>query len=174
MIAFGDWLKQLVMIVLLAVFSDLLLPTKAMQKYVRVVLGLTIIAAMMQPIVPFFKKNWADEMTNAAIAEFDAGQVGSGQGERSTQNAYAQALSDQTSATTNGLVASQLATQIERTFNITPKSITVSGAESGSGTIAVTVVIALLDAPKTSQIQGFIEQSLNVSLKQITVTAGGG
>lgn len=173
MIAFGDWLKQLVMIVLLAVFSDLLLPTKTMQKYVRMVLGLTIIAAMIQPIVPFFKKNWADEMTKAAIAEFDAGQVGSSQSDRTTERDYAAALQNQTDSTANGLLGAQLANQLEQTLGVTPVTLTVSGAETGNQNVSVHVVLAETDASQLNNVQAFVARSLGISVQKVSVRVGG-
>ncbi|MFD1428066.1 stage III sporulation protein AF [Kroppenstedtia sanguinis] len=46
----SGWLKQIVVLVLLAVFMDLLLPNNSMDRYVKLVMGLLIILAMISPI----------------------------------------------------------------------------------------------------------------------------
>jgi stage III sporulation protein AF len=48
------WIKRLILLVLLATFIDLLLPTTAYQKYVRLVMGLCILLAMLTPLLSLF------------------------------------------------------------------------------------------------------------------------
>lgn len=45
------WLKQVVLLVLLATFIDLLLPNQALSRYVKLVMGLLIILAILNPIL---------------------------------------------------------------------------------------------------------------------------
>jgi len=45
------WLQQIIAVVLLAGFIDLLLPNKAMQRYVRLVAGLIILLTILTPII---------------------------------------------------------------------------------------------------------------------------
>lgn len=47
----SSWLQQIIAVVLLAGFIDLLLPNKAMQRYVRLVAGLIILLTIMTPII---------------------------------------------------------------------------------------------------------------------------
>lgn len=47
----SDWLKQLIIIVMLAAFVDLLLPNNAMQRYVKLVVSLFIILVLLSPII---------------------------------------------------------------------------------------------------------------------------
>ncbi|QSO53326.1 stage III sporulation protein AF [Alicyclobacillus curvatus] len=65
----GGWLRQLILIIFLAILADFLLPTKAMQKYVRVVMGLAVIAAMLQPMMPLFHGGWANQLADKATSE---------------------------------------------------------------------------------------------------------
>ncbi|MBA4494988.1 stage III sporulation protein AF [Paenactinomyces guangxiensis] len=53
----GDWLKQIVLLVLVATFIDLMLPNNAMERYVKLVMGLLIILAILSPIFQFLKKD---------------------------------------------------------------------------------------------------------------------
>jgi len=50
----SSWLKNIILIVLLATFVDLLLPSSNMQKYARMVMGLLIILAILTPIIDIF------------------------------------------------------------------------------------------------------------------------
>ncbi|REE70634.1 stage III sporulation protein AF [Paenibacillus taihuensis] len=45
------WLQQIIAVVLLAGFIDLILPNKAMQRYVRLVAGLIILLTILTPII---------------------------------------------------------------------------------------------------------------------------
>ncbi|MFC5651564.1 stage III sporulation protein AF [Paenibacillus solisilvae] len=47
----SSWLQQIIAVVLLAGLIDLLLPNKAMQRYVRLVAGLIILLTIMTPII---------------------------------------------------------------------------------------------------------------------------
>jgi stage III sporulation protein AF len=46
----SDWLKQIVLLVLIATFIDLLLPNNRLDRYVKLVMGLLIILAMLSPV----------------------------------------------------------------------------------------------------------------------------
>lgn len=63
----NGWLKELILIILLASFIDLLLPSQAMQRYVRTVVGLFLLLVLLQPIFQWFQKGWdADKWLAAA------------------------------------------------------------------------------------------------------------
>lgn len=52
-----DWLKKLILLILLATIVDLLLPNSNMQRYARLVIGLLIILTMLSPIFSLFNIN---------------------------------------------------------------------------------------------------------------------
>lgn len=54
----GDWLKQVVLIIMLAAFVDLLLPNQAMQRYVKLVVSLFLLLTLMNPIFQLFRRDW--------------------------------------------------------------------------------------------------------------------
>lgn len=174
LIALGEWLRQLVVIVLLAVFTDLLLPTKTMQKYVRVVLGLTIIAAMLQPVVPFFQKDWTQKVTQIAIDEFDAGQVGSSTGVAQAEANYKNTLETQTQTEADALIAGQLTTLIDTAAHCSVLSVSVDGVNASRGVVTVTVTLPLVDVSKVQQVQSIVSSNLHIPLQQVHVTAEGG
>lgn len=53
----GGWLKQIILLVLVATFFDLLLPNNSMERYVKLVMGLLIILAILNPIFSLLDKN---------------------------------------------------------------------------------------------------------------------
>lgn len=53
----GGWLKQIILLVLVATFFDLLLPNHSMERYVKLVMGLLIILAILQPIFSLLDKD---------------------------------------------------------------------------------------------------------------------
>ncbi|KAA9007485.1 stage III sporulation protein AF [Paenibacillus spiritus] len=61
----GGWLRELVLIVLMASFVEMLLPGKAMQRYARLVLSLLVLLTMLSPIVDLLKGNAAAELGEA-------------------------------------------------------------------------------------------------------------
>jgi stage III sporulation protein AF len=46
----GGWFKQIILVVLLAVFLEFLLPSQTMQKYARLVMGMVLVSVMLIPI----------------------------------------------------------------------------------------------------------------------------
>lgn len=58
MIWFNGWMKELILIILIASFVDLLLPNHAMQRYVKTVIGLFLLLVLLSPVFQLFQKNW--------------------------------------------------------------------------------------------------------------------
>lgn len=55
MIAYlSEWLKKLILLVLIASFVDLILPNSAIQRYARMTIGLLIILTMLSPLLALF------------------------------------------------------------------------------------------------------------------------
>ncbi len=57
-----EWLRNIIVIVLLATFADLLLPNSEMQKYAKMVLGLLVIITIISPILTVFEQFSMNEM----------------------------------------------------------------------------------------------------------------
>ncbi len=51
MTALAEWLKQIIIVVLLATFIDLILPNRSLQRYVKLVISLFIIITILSPIL---------------------------------------------------------------------------------------------------------------------------
>jgi stage III sporulation protein AF len=50
----NGWMREVIMIVLLATFVDLILPSRSMERYVKLVLSLLILLTLLQPIINLF------------------------------------------------------------------------------------------------------------------------
>lgn len=47
--SFGDWIRSIVVLIVFAVFAELLIPRSSMQNFIRVVIGLLIMATILSP-----------------------------------------------------------------------------------------------------------------------------
>ncbi|SFJ31313.1 stage III sporulation protein AF [Thermoflavimicrobium dichotomicum] len=62
----SDWLKQIILLVLIATFFDLILPNHSMDRYVKLVMGLLIIMAILSPIFQLLKND--SNLSHLAVA----------------------------------------------------------------------------------------------------------
>lgn len=58
-----SWISQIILLILMAVVLELLLPNSSMQRYVRMVVGLLLLLALLKPVLSIFDTN-PDEMFN--------------------------------------------------------------------------------------------------------------
>ena len=75
----GGWLRDIVMIILLATFIDLLIPNNSLQRYVKTVVGLLILLTMLSPVIALFRAE-TDILRAAAQAAGIGGSGGAGGG----------------------------------------------------------------------------------------------
>lgn len=54
-----NWIKNIVVVIILAMFLELLLPKSEMQKYVKMVLGLLVILLVLNPVLDLIKQNFS-------------------------------------------------------------------------------------------------------------------
>lgn len=173
--ALGEWLKQIVLVVVLAALSDLLLPTKAMQKYVRVVMGLAIIALILQPVLPFFQKDWANHMATAAEQEILGGAGSTNAVSVPDASRLRQDLHAQKDEAVNKSVEVQLTDGIARQFQCDVEEVMVSGAARGPLSTQVTVTLQPLDAQKAADVRKWVANQLAIAQTQVQVkTSAGG
>lgn len=53
----SEWIRQIILLVLIATFIDLLLPNQSFDRYVKLVMGLLIIMAILTPILQLVNKD---------------------------------------------------------------------------------------------------------------------
>lgn len=68
----GDTLKTIILVILLAVFIDLIIPGKAMQRYVKVVISLFILMTILQPVLQLLHTDFNLEKLQFPDSPFDA------------------------------------------------------------------------------------------------------
>ncbi|SET57518.1 stage III sporulation protein AF [Paenibacillus sp. NFR01] len=64
----GDWLRELILVVLMAAFVEMLLPGKSMERYARLVLSLLVLLTMLNPVISLLKGDASKEL-GLALAE---------------------------------------------------------------------------------------------------------
>ncbi|MDF2922001.1 MAG: spoIIIAF [Paenibacillaceae bacterium] len=73
----SDWLKQVILIILLASFVDLLLPSQAMQRYVRTVVSLFLLLTLLAPLFELFQRDWDQDQLLAEAGQLQLHNSGS-------------------------------------------------------------------------------------------------
>lgn len=174
MSALGEWLKQIIMMVVLAVLSDMLLPTKSMQKYVRAVMGLAIIAVMLQPIMPFFRRDWADHMADVAAREIVDANDTTSPVSMPNINQVKQDMHAQEDERASQLVAAQLLGEIEKAFSCDVINVSVKGVSQGPKAMTVQIQISDLDEGKQHDVQQWVATNLQIANSQVTVNTSSG
>jgi stage III sporulation protein AF len=141
----AGWLREIIFIVLIAVFIDLLLPNRAMERYVRFVVSLLILLTLISPIMRFFSADAKDQLEAAFSTSWDGleshSQVQSTeailqQGEKLREKQESEAL-----AWAGEEAARQMKQQIERSTGqqverVTVKLKTKPTDKSGAGGVA--------------------------------------
>lgn len=61
----GGWLREIILIVLIATFVELLLPSKSMERYARLVLSLLVLLTILNPVISLLKGDAASQLTLA-------------------------------------------------------------------------------------------------------------
>ncbi|WP_221565491.1 stage III sporulation protein AF [Alkalihalobacillus sp. TS-13] len=64
-----EWVTNIILIILLATILELLLPSNAFQKYVKVVIGLLLIIAILNPMIKMFSVDLNQELASFANDE---------------------------------------------------------------------------------------------------------
>ena len=165
--ALSDWLRHLVIVILLAVFLDYALPSNAMQKYVRMVLGLVVMLTMVDPLRVLVATHFNLEATAARLAGpvFQSAQfVGGGSG-----------------SGTGGVFRTDLAATLRQEIfqlqgvNVqSVQVITSQGADGAQSVTAVTVAVGAVKPAVAANVQAQVATSLGLALGSVRVIYSGG
>ncbi|MGF7048584.1 stage III sporulation protein AF [Paenibacillus sp. DS2015] len=72
----GGWMREVIMIVLLAIFVDMILPSRSMERYVKLVLSLLILLTLMGPMISLLTDSPANKLNIALLQqESNSGQL---------------------------------------------------------------------------------------------------
>ncbi|MFX3633602.1 MAG: stage III sporulation protein AF [Candidatus Pristimantibacillus sp.] len=61
----SDWLRDIIAVIMLAVFMELLLPNKSMQRYARLVVGLLILLTILSPILRLLQGDFNSKLNDS-------------------------------------------------------------------------------------------------------------
>lgn len=67
-----QWLANIILFILLAIVIDLLIPNTALQRYVKMVVGLLLIVIILTPLFTIFNKDLQEILSQVTIAEITA------------------------------------------------------------------------------------------------------
>lgn len=107
--AITDWVKGIIFVVLFASFVELLLPSNSMQKFIRVILGLFIMLAILRPVIGVLERTWTQDqlpvfsklgnnnLTDTAI--LNSATIAAGKREQLARDMYSRDLARQVRAT---------------------------------------------------------------------------
>jgi stage III sporulation protein AF len=172
---FADWLKQLVVTVIIATLADMLMPGKTLQPYVRMVLGLAVIATMIQPVLPLLHNDWVDKVATQAEQEFT--NVGLDNASKLNSQAtpltgIRQQLQSQTQIMADQGVAKEIRQAVETHFHCTVDKIEVTGMTGTSTPLSANLTVTGTTSDSVSKIRQYIAQLLAINLQHITVQLG--
>lgn len=147
----GGWLREIILVVLLASFVELLLPSKSMERYARLVLSLLILLTMLSPIVSLLKGDAISELSIAIGRQEKEGGLftGGGKGDASLEKILAdgqrlaQGRQDQSLKLAAEEVAGQMREQIVSETGKRGVNVTVTlgmGKSSGTGSEDIPVI----------------------------------
>lgn len=129
----AEWLKEIIIVVLIAVFIDLLLPNRAMERYVKFVVSLLILLTLLSPVLRIFSSDAKQKIETAFAGNWsdqDGGNTANSteaillQGEQLRKQQEAEALQ-----WAGEEAARQMKEQIERTTGQPVERVTVTLTE---------------------------------------------
>ncbi len=101
-----EWVTNIILIILLATILELLLPSSAFQKYVKVVIGLLLIISILNPLIKFFSVD-----LNSQLASFQL--EGSGEDQEQLKNLIENKKSE-IQASQDAYILEQMAVQLRQ------------------------------------------------------------
>jgi len=153
----ADWLKTVIVIVMIAAFVDLLLPSNKMQRYVKTVLSLFILLALLSPVFELLRGDWnIDKLLAAAEREQAAmpalGKAAGGKLDEKAIAAEGERLKQtgerQTAELAERQIANGMKEEIARQTLFEAVDVTVKTSQDGEGRVFVSSVEATLQERK--------------------------
>ncbi|MBU5443031.1 stage III sporulation protein AF [Paenibacillus sp. MSJ-34] len=136
----NGWLKQIIVVILIASFVDLILPSRSLQRYVKLVVSLLILLTIISPVLELFQGNFADRLADELERQSSFEKAASGkmddlerivsEGERIRRSREEEAL-----RTVEAEIAARMKEQIERETGaaVSKVSVSLNYGPNGSG-----------------------------------------
>ncbi|MEK8132747.1 stage III sporulation protein AF [Paenibacillus filicis] len=149
----SEWLKSVVLVILIATFVDLLLPNRSMQRYVKTVMSLFLLMTLLQPLLTLLRPDSSiEERLTAALLRPEAVQVNGGMESLEAIRQRGQALQDRQQETANRLARQKagelMKRQIEQNAQVSVRSVQVDTETDGQGQAVIRKVTVLAEAVK--------------------------
>ena len=127
MAALSGWLEKIILLVLLASFMDMLLPNSSTQRYVKLVMGLVILLALLSPVMQLFSKDLTPERLAVRMMNLN---LDSNANNMDQIKVYGEKLMQDNQKDTEKFVQGQLEslikTKVEEDYGVSVKSIHVN------------------------------------------------
>jgi len=166
----GEWLRQVVAIALIGGIAEMMLPSGGLVRYVRMTVGVALLAALLSPILPALRGGWADGAANRA-SDFLFGNTATtapAQPESRAVQDYAQALhqaEDQDAAT---YLAEWAEASLPDPIRSEVVKVTVEHPTSADQ-MAVTVLVRPTGMADAVEIRQIIASQLDIEPSQVEV-----
>ncbi|MBY9081493.1 stage III sporulation protein AF [Paenibacillus sp. HN-1] len=153
----SGWLREIILIVLLAGFIELLLPSKSMERYARLVLSLLVLLTILSPIVSLLKGDAASQLSLALsrTVEEEGGNSGKESKELAAILANGRKLASGSQEQSLKLAAGQIAGQMKEEIAAATGrrgvkvsvSLGVTGKDGGDVPVIKRVDVSLSSSP---------------------------
>ncbi|WP_151734340.1 stage III sporulation protein AF [Paenibacillus tengchongensis] len=161
----SDWLRELILVVLMAAFVEMLLPGKSMERYARLVLSLLVLLTMLSPVISLLKGDASSEL-NLAMEQTQQGGFWSSGGDEGDSlqeilrqgQLLAAGTREESLKLAAGEVAGQMQEQITAATGVRGVNVTVAlevnhGSGGGDVPVISRVAVTLPGADGTSAVQ---------------------
>lgn len=118
-----EWLQNIIVIVLLATFADLLLPNSNLQKYSKMVLGLLIVFTILTPILTVFDQFDMNQIIQEFNKELDEPSSNSKKGTESLQTDMQQNMQSKMITQVEQMMNEQLQELVNNQYNVDIKDL---------------------------------------------------
>ncbi|WP_150270749.1 stage III sporulation protein AF [Paenibacillus tepidiphilus] len=149
----SDWLRELILVVLMAAFVEMLLPGKSMERYARLVLSLLVLLTLLNPVISLLKGDASSQLALAMEqAQRESGWGSGGDTGDSLQEILRQGQllaagsREQSLQLAAGEVAGQMQEQIAAATGVRGVNVTVAlemGRDTGGGELPVISRVAV-------------------------------
>lgn len=147
----GDWLREVIMIVLLASFIDLLLPGRNMQRYVKVVLSLFILLTILSPVVSLFHLQFDWEDAKARLNSNSATELASLSQIREEGQEWRQRRNEQATELAEEELAKSIKLRVQQELDIPVLTVAVELAGEAGHEVYVDSVLVQWDGNRNRQ-----------------------
>ncbi|MFS0722762.1 stage III sporulation protein AF [Paenibacillus sp. 1P07SE] len=112
----AEWLRQIIAIILLAGIIELLLPSNAYQRYVRLVIGLFILLALLSPILSLLQGEFGSRLEQGIRSwqGLDSAMLAGDADSLAAVNRQAELLREQQQEQAAGLAATKVAEEMKQ------------------------------------------------------------